>query len=162
MACHERYGSNSVLAIKINNALTININRSSSVDKRRHRRPSRSFRILQIKKTFHFKISWLATLQFKELLKKKKQEKTFTWQRGNSKQKGRLKKKKMEDKWRGRWKLYKNLKLGDYKLIKLKKLSYFTMLWLLRYMSFLALALDNSDVFTGRYLEYYYEKGQNK
>ena len=29
-------------------------------------------------------------------------------------------------------------------------------------MSFLALALDNSDVFTGRYLEYYYEMGQTK
>ena len=143
MACHERYGSNSVLAIKINNALTININRSSSVDKRRHRRPSRSFRILQIKKTFHFKISWLATLQFKELLKKKKKRKNLRGS-GEIANKKEDWKKKMEDKWRGRWKLYKNLKLGDYKLIKLKKLSYFTMLWLLRYMSFLALALDNS------------------
>ena len=29
----------------------------------------------------------------------------------------------MEGKWRDRWKLYKNLKLWDYLLIKFKKLS---------------------------------------
>ena len=62
------------LAIKISIVLEININSSSSIDRGEGTSDFKiSFRIFRIKITFHIKISWLATLQFKETIKKKRE-----------------------------------------------------------------------------------------
>ena len=115
-----------MLAIKINTVSKININSSSSADRRKGtRQPQHFFRILPIKVILHFKISWLATLRFKGVLKENKEKKTFTWHWRNSKEIEDWK--KMEGKWRDRWKLHEHLKLGDYLLVKFKKLSIFKM-----------------------------------
>ena len=100
-----------MLAIKINIVLEININ---SWQKKRYRWPQNSFIILPIKVTFHFKISWLATLQFKEVLIENKERKNL---RGSGEMKRQVE-------------VYENLRLGDYLLIKFKKLSTFKILWL--------------------------------
>ena len=98
-----------VLAIKINIVLEIDINGSSSAgtsrdlegrpkslanawQKRRHRQPQNSFRIIPLKVTFHFKISRLATLQFIEDLKENKDRKHL---RGSRKIAKKTKKKKL-------------------------------------------------------------------
>ena len=74
-----------LLAIKVSIVLEINISSSSSTDWQRRRHQ-------WIKVTFHIKISWLATLQFKESRKKKRELKKKDW-------------KKMVSRWKDRWKL---------------------------------------------------------
>ena len=64
----------SLLARKINIVLEININNSSSADRGEGTKwLQNSFGILPVKVTFHFRISWLATLKFKESRKKKRE-----------------------------------------------------------------------------------------
>ena len=70
----------------------------------------------------------------------------------------------MESKWRDGWKLYENLKLGyNFYWSNLKVIH---ILWCydfsLRYMSFLAFALDNSSCFCSWLIEDYHERGQSK
>ena len=60
----------SLLAIKIIIVLEININSSSSTDRGEG---TSDFKTLSMKVNFHYKISWLATLQLKESRKKIRQ-----------------------------------------------------------------------------------------
>ena len=75
LVCHGCYGTNSALAIKIDIVLEININSSSSANKREGPGDLNTFRILSVKVIFQFKISWLVTLQFKEVLEENKDRK---------------------------------------------------------------------------------------
>ena len=63
----------SLLAIKVNIVLEININSSSTNRGKRYQRLESSFKVLPIRVTFYFIISWLATLQFKESRKKNRE-----------------------------------------------------------------------------------------
>ena len=97
----------SLLALKIDIVLEINNNSYSSTDRWVGISDFKTFRTFTIKVTFHFQISWAATLKFKE--SKKKREKSS----------GHIAKKekdwkKMNAKWRDSWKLYENLKMRDY------------------------------------------------
>ena len=104
------YGTNSMLAIKINIVLEINVNNSSSADKREDTDDLKTFfRILPIK-LFILKLAdQLATLQFEEALKEKQRKHLLgsgEWQR----------KRKAERKWRAselRWKFCEKLTLAD-------------------------------------------------
>ena len=73
--CHVCYGKNSMLVIKTNIVLEININSSFSAEKREGTGNLKNFfRILPIK-FFILKLAdQLATLQFKEVLKEKKRK----------------------------------------------------------------------------------------
>ena len=62
----------SLLALKIDIVLDININSYSSTDRWVGISDFKTFRTFTIKVTFHFKISWTATLQFKESRKKER------------------------------------------------------------------------------------------
>ena len=102
-----------------------------SWQRRRHQRLQDSFRIVAIKITFHFKISWLATIEFKE--PRKKTKKTFTWQWRNRKEKERLEENGEKMKRQMNLRSYTSytrtyLKLGGNLLITFKKLPIFKML----------------------------------
>ena len=58
------------ILISINTVLEIN-----SSKERKHQRPQTFFKILPIKVIFHFKIRWLATLKFKDVLTENKKQK---------------------------------------------------------------------------------------
>ena len=131
-----------MLAIKINIVLEIIIN---SWQKRGHWWPQDSFIILPIKVTFHFKISWLATLKFKKVLKENKERK-YLRSSGEMKRQAEA---------------CEILKLRDYLLIKFKKLSTFKMLWLV-YELFSLCSGQLWAVFTVNYPDDFYGKGQSK
>ena len=61
-------------------------------EEKAHRLPQNSFRILPIKVAFHFKVSLLATLQFKDIIKENKERKHLSGS-------GEIAKKKKD--WRG-------------------------------------------------------------
>ena len=93
--CHGCCGTNSVLAVKINIVLEININSTSS-----------AARIKGTNDLKTLKISWSATFQFKDIRKKKNKERKHL---------RAITKGKTEMKWRvneERCKLYENLNLG--------------------------------------------------
>ena len=99
----------SLLALKIDIVLEININSYSSTDRWVGISDFKTFRIFTIKVTFHFKISWTATLQFKESRKKERKHLSSSGDVAKKEKDW----KRMKAKWRDRWKLYENLKLGD-------------------------------------------------
>ena len=80
-------------AMKINIALTININSSSSPDKREGNDDlaQNFFRILPIKLTFHLRIRSLASYFAVQRRPERKEEKRFTWKWRNSKENVKLK-----------------------------------------------------------------------
>ena len=67
-----------MLAIEINVLLEVNIKSFSlHLTDEKVLATSNLFRILPIKITFYFEISWVATLQFKEILREKKRENIY-------------------------------------------------------------------------------------
>ena len=63
----------SLLAIKIDIVLEINIHSSFQPTEEKAPATSKLFQNFTNENTFHFKISWQATLQFKESTKKKRE-----------------------------------------------------------------------------------------
>ena len=99
-ACHGCYGTNIVLAGWLYSSSLADTTEGTNRPQNYTR--TTKTRILPIKVIFHFEISWLATLKFKDALTENKKRKHLRGSGETAKEKQDWK--KMEGKWRDRFK----------------------------------------------------------